>query len=109
MIVDYSQMAKSHRNGHVPKLDWLDRLSFREMELINEKEKRESQFMYLMVEFPEIISDGENVSSTHPRRPFPLLSSVSGCRKHGKPVFLKLLACLERLEKCIALWECLLT
>ena len=36
----------------MPKLDWLDRLSFSEIEAICEKEKRESDFMFLNVEFP---------------------------------------------------------
>lgn len=40
------------------KVDWLDRLTFREIELINEKEKRSSNFMFLMIEFPRITSGG---------------------------------------------------
>lgn len=36
------------------KVDWLDRLTFREIEMINEKQKRDSKFMYLMIEFPLI-------------------------------------------------------
>lgn len=51
-------MAKKHRNGHITKVDWLDRLTFRELELINEKEKRSSDYLYLMVEFPVICVDG---------------------------------------------------
>lgn len=38
-------------------MDWLDRLTFRELELINEKEKRSSDYLYLMVEFPTIFVD----------------------------------------------------
>ncbi|XP_037399521.1 phosphatidylinositol 3-kinase catalytic subunit type 3 isoform X2 [Pygocentrus nattereri] len=38
------------------KVDWLDRLTFREIEMINESEKRSSNFMYLMVEFPRVKS-----------------------------------------------------
>ena len=40
------------------KCDWLDRLSFREIEMINEKQKRESNFMYLNIEFPQVAHDG---------------------------------------------------
>lgn len=40
------------------QVDWLDRLTFREIEMINEKEKRNSDYLYLMVEFPTIIVDG---------------------------------------------------
>lgn len=34
------------------KVDWLDRLTFREIEMINEKEKRSANSLFLMVEFP---------------------------------------------------------
>ncbi|KFM82429.1 Phosphatidylinositol 3-kinase catalytic subunit type 3, partial [Stegodyphus mimosarum] len=53
-----SKLTKKHRNGHMIKVDWLDRLTFREIELINEKEKRSSNFMFLMIEFPRIIAYG---------------------------------------------------
>ncbi|CAH0552655.1 unnamed protein product [Brassicogethes aeneus] len=52
-----SKLAKKHRNGHLRKVDWLDRLTFRELELINEKEKRSSDYLYLMIEFPIITID----------------------------------------------------
>ena len=41
----------------MPKVDWLDRLTFREIEMINEKQKRDSNFMFLMIEFPHIHFD----------------------------------------------------
>ena len=40
------------------KVDWLDRLTFREIELVNEQQKRDSEFMYLMVEFPTVHMEG---------------------------------------------------
>ncbi|CAH2087289.1 unnamed protein product [Euphydryas editha] len=55
-----AKLAKKHRNGHIPKVDWLDRLTFREIEMINEKEKRNSNYMYLMIEFPTVHIDGIN-------------------------------------------------
>ncbi|XP_063383010.1 phosphatidylinositol 3-kinase catalytic subunit type 3 isoform X1 [Cydia fagiglandana] len=55
-----AKLAKKHRNGHMPKVDWLDRLTFREIEMINEKEKRGSDYMYLMIEFPTVHIDGIN-------------------------------------------------
>ncbi|TRY87681.1 hypothetical protein DNTS_013624 [Danionella cerebrum] len=51
-----SDLTKAHRQGHMVKVDWLDRLTFREIEMINESEKRSSNFMYLMVEFPRVRS-----------------------------------------------------
>ncbi|KAG7203552.1 hypothetical protein KM043_013600 [Ampulex compressa] len=53
-----AKLAKKHRNGQMSKVDWLDRLTFREIELINEREKRASEYLYLMVEFPEVTMDG---------------------------------------------------
>lgn len=52
-----SKLSKKHRNGHMAKVDWLDRLTFREIEMINEQQKRTSNFMYLMIEFPHIHGD----------------------------------------------------
>lgn len=49
-----AKLSKKHRDGHMLKVDWLDRLTFREIEMINEKQKRDSKFMYLMIEFPLI-------------------------------------------------------
>ncbi|XP_031574116.1 phosphatidylinositol 3-kinase catalytic subunit type 3-like isoform X2 [Actinia tenebrosa] len=53
-----AKLSKKHHKGQMQKVDWLDRLTFREIEMINEKEKRNSNFMYLMVKFPRIHYDG---------------------------------------------------
>lgn len=53
-----AKLAKKHRNGHIPKVDWLDRLTFREIEIVNEREKRNSDYLYLIIEFPRVIVDG---------------------------------------------------
>ncbi|XP_035782753.1 phosphatidylinositol 3-kinase catalytic subunit type 3-like isoform X2 [Anopheles albimanus] len=60
-----SKLAKEHRNGEMNKVDWLDRLTFRELEVINEMEKRHSQFLYLMVEFPQLFIDEKQYSVIH--------------------------------------------
>lgn len=46
-----SKLVQQHRKGRMMSVDWLDRLTFREIEMINEQEKRESNFMYLTIEF----------------------------------------------------------
>lgn len=56
-----AKLVKKHRNGQINKIDWLDRLTFREIELINEREKRASEYLYLMIEFPEVTMDGISV------------------------------------------------
>ena len=43
-------------------VDWLDRLTFREVELINEREKREMNAMFLMIEFPPITVEDREVN-----------------------------------------------
>lgn len=55
-----AKLAKKHRNGQVPKVDWLDRLTFREIEVINEREKTESENMYLLIEFPTVLCEQSN-------------------------------------------------
>ncbi|XP_059504822.1 phosphatidylinositol 3-kinase catalytic subunit type 3 [Stegostoma tigrinum] len=57
-----AKLTKAHRQGHMVKVDWLDRLTFREIEMINESEKRSSNFMYLMVEFPRVKSEDKEYS-----------------------------------------------
>ncbi|KAF6199318.1 hypothetical protein GE061_007344 [Apolygus lucorum] len=57
-----AKLAKKHRNGYMPEIDWLDRLTFREIEHINEAEKRQSNYLYLMVEFPQVTLSGVNHS-----------------------------------------------
>jgi phosphatidylinositol 3-kinase len=62
LMANLAKLTKRHRLGQMAQLDWLDRLTFREIELINEKEKRQSNFMYLMVEFPKITWQGASVN-----------------------------------------------
>lgn len=57
-----SKLTKRHHTGRIPQSDWLDRLTFREIELINEREKRTSNYMYLMVEFPRLEYHGVEVN-----------------------------------------------
>ena len=61
-----AKLAKKHRNGQINKVDWLDRLTFREIELINEQEKRASDYLYFMLEFPQITVESIPVSINHP-------------------------------------------
>lgn len=74
------------------KVDWLDRLTFREIELVNEvsvvyvgshdpflqKEKSSSKSMYLMVEFPRFYADEIDYSVVYfeevPYLTFPLVN-----------------------------------
>ncbi|GAB6032406.1 Phosphatidylinositol 3-kinase catalytic subunit type 3 [Chamberlinius hualienensis] len=53
-----AKLKKKHRNGQMVKVDWLDRLTFREIETISDQEKRVSNCMFLMIEFPQIQYEG---------------------------------------------------
>ncbi|XP_057305578.1 phosphatidylinositol 3-kinase catalytic subunit type 3-like isoform X2 [Hydractinia symbiolongicarpus] len=53
-----AKLSKKHHKGKIMKVDWLDRLTFREIEMVNEKEKRNSPFFYLMIEFPRTVFNG---------------------------------------------------
>lgn len=58
-----AKLAKKHRNGQVPKVDWLDRLTFREIEMINEKEKTQSaNHLFLLIEFQTVMFNDHTVS-----------------------------------------------
>ncbi|KAJ8676950.1 hypothetical protein QAD02_012737 [Eretmocerus hayati] len=57
-----AKLTKKHRNGHMSKIDWLDRLTFREIELVNEREKQSTDHLYLVLEFPRIVIQGQWVS-----------------------------------------------
>ena len=52
-----SKLVQKHRKGRMMTVDWLDRLTFREVEVINEQEKRRSNHMFLTVEFPKFHYD----------------------------------------------------
>jgi phosphatidylinositol 3-kinase len=58
-MIRLAKLTKKHRNGMIEKVDWLDRLTFREIELINEKEKRSANIMFLMVEFALVHFSGQ--------------------------------------------------
>ncbi|XP_053662768.1 phosphatidylinositol 3-kinase catalytic subunit type 3 [Anopheles marshallii] len=86
-----SKLAKKHRNGQMEKIDWLDRLTFRELEVINEMEKRNSQFLYLMVEFPQVFIEEKMYSVIHLEKnsnsmltfiPKPKIVVVPDCEIH---------------------------
>lgn len=76
LMANLAKLTKRHRLGQMAQLDWLDRLTFREIELINEKEKRQSNFMYLMVEFPKITWQGASVNVVY-NEPVSIYSNFS--------------------------------
>ena len=49
-----AKLTKKYHAGKVPQVDWLDRLTFAEIERINQKEKQSSNQLFLMIEFPQV-------------------------------------------------------
>ena len=45
--------------GKIPPVDWLDRLTFAEIEKLSQKQKQSSNLLFLMVEFPQVYFDGK--------------------------------------------------
>lgn len=46
------QLMKDHERGDIVKIDWLDRLAFRQIEQVHQQESLESQHLYLYVDLP---------------------------------------------------------
>jgi len=55
-------LKKKYRNGQLPKADWLDRLTFLEIEKIVQTEKKNTNYIYLSVEFPVVLINGVDYS-----------------------------------------------
>ena len=54
-----SKLTKKYRSGKIQAVDWLDGLSFAEIEKVISKEKERSNLMFLMIEFPEFHWQGD--------------------------------------------------
>ena len=52
-----NKLKNKYHDGYLPKNDWLDKLTFREIERITQDEKTRSKQMYLTIEFPKIVID----------------------------------------------------
>lgn len=72
------------------KVDWLDRLTFREIEMINEKQKRDSKFMYLMIEFPLIHYEDIEYSVVYFEKVCKITSSFKSLKNYFKNLCLVL-------------------
>ena len=57
-----SKLTKKYRTGKIPQVDWLDRLSFAEIEKINKREKSSMRMMFLDVQFTQFQAKGVDYS-----------------------------------------------
>lgn len=63
--VDVHQLAKltkKYKSGKIPPVDWLDRLTFAEVEKVSQKKKQSSNLLFIMVEFPQVHYEGKQYS-----------------------------------------------
>lgn len=57
-----AKLGKQYHEGKLPHVDWLDRLTFAEVEKINKVEKSSSKLLFLMIEFTQMKFNGEPIS-----------------------------------------------
>ncbi|XP_003741971.1 phosphatidylinositol 3-kinase catalytic subunit type 3 [Galendromus occidentalis] len=50
-----TKLTKKHHIGEMPRVDWMDRLTFKEITFRNNDEKKKSNQMFLMIEFPRVV------------------------------------------------------
>ena len=50
-----AKLSKKYHAGKIPAIDWLDRVTFAEIERISQRDKSASARMYLNIEFPHIM------------------------------------------------------
>ena len=54
-MTELAGLVKQHHSGEIEKVDWLDRLTFREVEHVNERSKQENAAYHLSLEFPPAV------------------------------------------------------
>ncbi|XP_054160605.1 phosphatidylinositol 3-kinase catalytic subunit type 3-like [Oppia nitens] len=53
-----NKLKKKYRCGELPRIDWLDRLTFLEIERLVQTEKKNTNYVYLSIEFPIVTVNG---------------------------------------------------
>jgi phosphatidylinositol 3-kinase len=88
LCVADEQLMKDHERGDIVKIDWLDRLAFRQIEQVHQRESANSDRLYLYVDLPRFdfpvvfseqashsIGDDTDRQEGHvPQPPIPLLT-----------------------------------
>ncbi|KAJ6634675.1 Phosphatidylinositol 3-kinase catalytic subunit type 3 [Pseudolycoriella hygida] len=58
----FGKLYKEYCNGQIPKVEWLDRITFREIAIINDNERRQSEYIFLLIEFQNVIVNDSTYS-----------------------------------------------
>ncbi|BGP25770.1 phosphoinositide 3-kinase [Rhodotorula toruloides] len=68
------KLVKKHERGDIPRLDWLDKLAFRQIEKIHKAESEKSENLFLYIDLPRFDFP---VIFCEPDYPLPVLSSLT--------------------------------
>ncbi|GAA5875731.1 hypothetical protein JCM8547_007052 [Rhodosporidiobolus lusitaniae] len=68
------KLVKKHERGDIPRLDWLDKLAFRQIEKIHKAESEKSENLFLYIDLPRFDFP---VVFSEPEYPLPVLSSLT--------------------------------
>ncbi|GAA5868362.1 hypothetical protein JCM1840_005656 [Sporobolomyces johnsonii] len=68
------KLVKKHERGDVARLDWLDKLAFRQIEKIHKAESERSENLFLYIDLPRFDFP---VVFSEPEYPLPVLSSLT--------------------------------
>ncbi|GAA5933309.1 hypothetical protein JCM10213_001246 [Rhodosporidiobolus nylandii] len=66
------KLVKKHERGDIARLDWLDKLAFRQIEKIHKAESEKSEHLFLYIDLPRFDFP---VVFSEPEYPLPVLSS----------------------------------
>ena len=65
LLFTWQQLSKKHHKGRMLKVDWLDRLTFREIEMVNEVRFSLVRNLYFVALFSKPITELESFPFTH--------------------------------------------
>ena len=68
-----AKLTKKYKSGKIPPVDWLDRLTFAEIEKLSQKQKQSSNLLFLMIEFPQV----QNLEGKNSGQPMQDLSETA--------------------------------
>lgn len=92
-VNDLAKLTKKYKSGKIPPVDWLDRLTFAEIEKVSQKKKQSSNLLFLMVEFPPVHYEGKKYSIVYFEHngdiPIHVAGSKSQCVRVFDPEILK--------------------
>ncbi|QQP32979.1 Putative phosphatidylinositol 3-kinase catalytic subunit, partial [Caligus rogercresseyi] len=84
-LAQLMNLTKQYRAGKIPHVDWLDRLTFAQVEKRKDRDKQSSQLLFLTIEFVSASLDGKPVSIVYydpGLEPYPESGRLSETQSH---------------------------